>query len=76
MASFMVTELQINLLNLLKNLPANSLTGSSCSSLMNSSQIDEFTSEVSGEVINNIIVEKINTFIDAVIMIRSDISKQ
>lgn len=68
MASFMVTELQINLLN--------SLTGSSCSSLMDSSQIDEFTSEVSGEVINNVMDEKINKFIDKVITIRRDISKQ
>lgn len=68
MASFMVTELQIHLLN--------SLTGSSCSSLMDSSQIDEFTSEVSGEVINNVMDEKINKFIDKVITIRRDISKQ
>lgn len=43
---------------------------------MNSSQIDEFTSEVSGEVINNVIVEKIDKIIDTVIMIIRDNSKQ
>ncbi len=37
---------------------------------------NEFTSEVSDEVINNVIVQKINTFSKTVTMIRDDIAQQ